>query len=85
MDVSFPLQCTYPLQDTYVCSMASFQQVMISNVSIYSKIARNAVKQGKLVSDEIVTDLILREIEENNHKNDDKNGYLLDGYPRTLG
>lgn len=46
--------------------------------------ARKQVQQGKLVSDEIITNLIVKEIE-NNHGLNHKNGYLLDGFPRTLG
>ncbi|MBU5575295.1 MAG: adenylate kinase [Candidatus Aenigmatarchaeota archaeon] len=38
------------------------------------------VKQGKLIPDEIVTDLVKKRIK----KSDAKKGFILDGYPRTL-
>ena len=48
----------------------------------FSKAAREAVTKGELVSNEIVTDLIIQATKENDS---DWRGYLLDGYPRSLG
>ena len=41
---------------------------------------RNIMEQGKLVSDEIIIELIKNRI----NKEDCKNGYILDGFPRTI-
>ena len=58
-------------------------------INVYSKAAKEAVQRGELVSDQIITDLIVKEIEKRNDKDDDDSnnhgGYLLDGYPRTSG
>jgi len=44
------------------------------------KIIKNIIENGKLVSDEIVCDLINKRI----HQKDCINGFLLDGFPRTV-
>lgn len=45
-----------------------------------SKEIKNIMEQGKLVSDEIIIELIKKRINED----DCKNGYILDGFPRTI-
>lgn len=45
------------------------------------KLAKEAMDAGKLVTDEIIIGLVKDRIIEH----DCKNGYLLDGFPRTLG
>ena len=52
-----------------------------------SKIASKAVQRGELVSDEIVTDLIVKEIKSSESEilGSGSRGYILDGFPRTLG
>lgn len=45
-----------------------------------SKEIKNIMEQGKLVSDEIIIELIKKRINEA----DCKNGYILDGFPRTI-
>merc|ERR1719483_148949 len=42
---------------------------------------KSVIDQGKLVSDE----LVLRMVSDNLNKPDCKNGFLLDGFPRTIG
>ena len=44
------------------------------------KIAKSFIDKGQLVPDEVVTNLLLERLE-----NDDcENGFILDGYPRTI-
>ena len=45
-----------------------------------SKEIKSIMEQGKLVSDEIIIELIKNRINED----DCKNGYILDGFPRTI-
>ena len=45
-----------------------------------SKEIKSIMEQGKLVSDEIIIELIKKRINED----DCKNGYILDGFPRTI-
>ena len=45
-----------------------------------SKEIKKIMEQGKLVSDEIIIELIKKRINED----DCKNGYILDGFPRTI-
>ncbi len=44
------------------------------------KLAKDYIDKGQLVPDEVVTKILLERLEED----DCKNGYILDGYPRTL-
>ncbi len=43
--------------------------------------AENLIKEGKLVADEVVNGIV----EERLAQDDCKNGFILDGYPRTVG
>ena len=43
--------------------------------------AESLIKEGKLVADEVVNGIV----EERLQKDDCKNGFILDGYPRTVG
>lgn len=47
---------------------------------VLSKKIKRVMEQGKLVSDEIIIELIKNRIKEE----DCKNGYILDGFPRTI-
>ena len=52
----------------------------IKNETELGKLAKSYIDSGKLVPDEVTTNLILNRIE----KDDCKNGYILDGFPRNL-
>ena len=52
----------------------------IKNQTDLGKRIKNYVSSGNLVPDEIVIDLVKNRLEED----DCKNGFLLDGYPRTV-
>ncbi|WP_343155098.1 nucleoside monophosphate kinase [Buchnera aphidicola (Kurisakia onigurumii)] len=49
------------------------------NESILEKKIQTYIKSGKLVPDEIITKMILKKI-----KNNVTNGFILDGFPRTI-
>ncbi len=52
----------------------------ISNQTELGKLAESYIKQGKLVPDEVTIGLVRERLA----KEDCKNGYLLDGFPRTI-
>lgn len=52
----------------------------IKNGSEVGKQAESLMKEGKFVSDDVIIDLISKRIT----KEDCNNGYILDGFPRTL-
>jgi adenylate kinase len=52
----------------------------IKNNTELGKKAKTYMDQGKLVPDELTCDLLLDRVA----KDDCKNGYILDGYPRTI-
>ena len=52
----------------------------ISNQTELGKLAKSYIKQGKLVPDEVTIGLVRERLA----KEDCKNGYLLDGFPRTI-
>ncbi len=52
----------------------------IKNGTELGKKAKTYMDQGMLVPDELTVDLIIDRI----HKEDCKNGYVLDGFPRTI-
>jgi adenylate kinase len=52
----------------------------ISNQTELGKKAKSYIDQGKLVPDELVLDMLFDRVA----KQDAKNGYILDGFPRTL-
>ena len=52
----------------------------IKNGTELGKQAKEYMDKGELVPDEFVCDLVLDRI----HQDDCKNGYVLDGFPRTL-
>ena len=43
---------------------------------------KDIVNQGKLVSDEIIVDLLSKRVEKGDAKGE--SGFILDGFPRTL-
>lgn len=56
-----------------------FREAMAGNTALGIK-AKSFVDAGKLVPDELVTEMVKERIS----KPDCKNGFLLDGYPRTV-
>lgn len=52
----------------------------ISNKTSLGEKAQEYVKEGKLVPD----DIVIKMVEERLKKDDAKNGFLFDGYPRTI-
>lgn len=72
------------LKEMYgVCHLATgdLLRAEISSGSELGKEIKAVIDQGKLVSDE----LVLRMVSENLDKVECKNGFLLDGFPRTIG
>ncbi len=55
------------------------REASLEKTSLGEKIS-NMLKNGELVTDEIVFELLEKRLS----KNDIKNGYILDGFPRTL-
>ena len=53
----------------------------ISNQTELGKLAKSYMDQGLLVPDEVTNQMVKSYLE---HLEDPKNGFLLDGYPRTL-
>eukprot|EP00092_Neocalanus_flemingeri_P012142 GFUD01013090.1.p1 GENE.GFUD01013090.1~~GFUD01013090.1.p1 ORF type:complete len:249 (+),score=86.73 GFUD01013090.1:120-866(+) len=66
-----------------VCHLATgdLLRAEIGSGSDLGKEIKSVIDQGKLVSDE----LVLRMVGDNLDKPDCKNGFLLDGFPRTIG
>ncbi len=52
----------------------------IANGTEVGKVAKGYIDKGQLVPDEVVTKLLLERLE----NEDCKNGFILDGYPRTI-
>lgn len=52
----------------------------IKNNTEYGKIAKNYIDKGQLVPAELVADIIKNRLSQD----DCKNGYILDGYPRSI-
>lgn len=52
----------------------------IANETEIGKVAKGYIDKGQLVPDEVVTKLLLERLE----NEDCKNGFILDGYPRTI-
>jgi adenylate kinase len=72
------------LKEQYcVCHLATgdLLRAEISSGSELGKEIKGVIDQGKLVSDE----LVLRMVSDNLDKPECKNGFLLDGFPRTMG
>lgn len=53
----------------------------IANQTKIGKIAEGLINDGKLVPDEIIIEIVKQRIAED----DCKNGFILDGFPRTVG
>src|SRR3989338_3031718 len=53
----------------------------IREKSVLGRKAKDVIERGELVSDSLVNDMMFHEIE----RIDDQKGFLLDGYPRTIG
>lgn len=66
-----------------VCHLATgdLLRAEIGSGSQLGKEIKTVIEDGKLVSDE----LVLRMVSDNLDKSECKNGFLLDGFPRTLG
>lgn len=66
-----------------VCHLATgdLLRAEIGSGSVLGTEIKEVIDQGKLVSDE----LVLRMVADNLDKPDCKNGFLLDGFPRTIG
>jgi len=72
------------LKEQYcVCHLATgdLLRAEIGSGSELGKEIKSVIDQGKLVSDE----LVLRMVSDNLDKPECKNGFLLDGFPRTIG
>lgn len=72
------------LKATYnVCHLATgdLLRAEIGSGSVLGTEIKGVIDQGKLVSDE----LVLRMVADNLDKPECKNGFLLDGFPRTMG
>lgn len=72
------------LKEQYcVCHLATgdLLRAEIGSGSELGKEIKTVIDQGKLVSDE----LVLRMVSDNLDKPECKNGFLLDGFPRTIG
>jgi len=72
------------LKEAYsVCHLATgdLLRAEIGSGSVLGQEIKAVIDQGKLVSDE----LVLRMVSDNLDKPDCQNGFLLDGFPRTLG
>lgn len=75
-------------QAEYICQEFSIPQIStgdmlraaISEGSELGKIAEDVIAKGQLVSDELIINLVKERIQ----KDDCKNGFLLDGFPRTV-
>jgi adenylate kinase len=55
-------------------------RVNIKNQTELGKLAKTYIDNGDLVPDEVTTNMLIEAVE----KDLDKNGFLFDGYPRTL-
>lgn len=66
-----------------VCHLATgdLLRAEIGSGSELGKEIKSVIDQGKLVSDE----LVLRMVSDNLDKSECRNGFLLDGFPRTIG
>ncbi len=76
-------QCKWITKDYNVphISTGDIFRKNISEGTELGKKAKEYMDQGKLVPDELVIDLLTSRLEENDCK---ENGFLLDGFPRTL-
>lgn len=61
-------------------STGDMLRAAIANNSPLGKKAKAVMEKGELVSDDIIIDIVKERLKET----DCKNGYLLDGFPRTL-
>lgn len=71
------------ISEKYKIPQISTGDMLRENIHLKNKIGKiiqNIVQKGKLVSDTIVCDLIKKRIK----KKDCNNGFLLDGFPRTI-
>ncbi len=58
-----------------------FREILKDEVSELAKNVRNYVETGELVPDEVVLEMVKMRLE----NNDTRGGFILDGFPRTLG
>jgi len=71
------------LSEIYNLPLISSGDLLRENVNNNTELGKKAnlyIKKGELVPDEIVVEIIKKRIE----KDDCKNGFILDGFPRTL-
>ena len=72
------------IMDKYSIPQISTGDLMRNEISSGSSLGervKSFIESGKLVPDELTLDIVLNRLS----KEDCKNGYLLDGFPRTLG
>lgn len=72
------------LKETYNLNHISTGDIFRENISKQTELGKQAqqyIDQGRLVPDELTNQLVTDYL---NNLTDQKNGYLLDGYPRTL-
>lgn len=73
----------HPLSQTFSLPHISTGELFrehIRNQTPLGKLAQQVIDEGKFVSDEMVTEMLFKRLEER----DTRQGFILDGFPRTL-
>lgn len=71
------------IQQTYTMPHISTGDLLRSEIQSHTPLGTQAnefISQGQLVPDQLITDILFQRLQQD----DCKNGYILDGYPRTL-